>query len=292
MGASCRSITDTDKIEPQFNFFIKIIPDKTNSTFTIEDSGIGITKNEPLINLGTTAKSGIKPFMDAMAAGGGFSTVGQCGVGFFSALLAADTVWVVSRSNDDGLYIWELGAGGSFTAQKGTEMAHGIVKRGIKVSCYLKEDQSKILEARHLKELVQKHSEFIGFPIELHAGKSKEKEVTDSADGANEKKDVGEKEKEGVELKIEEAGEEKEKEAKKKKTKIVQQNTNLVRGEVKRGTKVICFLKENHSEFLQECRLTDLLKKHFEPFGCPTVLFFEKSQRRRRRSIKKRSKMT
>jgi len=52
------SITDPEKIESQPNFYIKIIPDKTNSTLTIEDSGIGMTKNELVNNLGTIAKSG------------------------------------------------------------------------------------------------------------------------------------------------------------------------------------------------------------------------------------------
>merc|ERR1712008_573940 len=123
-------------------------------------------------------------------------------------------VRVVSKNNDDEQYIWEPGAGGSFTVQKDTEMVHGEGKRGTKVICYLKEDQSEFLEERRLKDLVKKHSEFIGFPIELYVEKSKEKEVTDSEEEEEEKKD---EEKEGDEPKIEEVDEEKEKEAKKKK---------------------------------------------------------------------------
>ena len=90
-------------------------------------------------------------------------------------------------------YIWESGAGGSFTVQKDTELVHGEMKRGTKIICYLKEDQSEFLEERRLKDLVKKHSEFIGFPIELYVEKSKEKEVTDSEDEgeAEEKKDEG-----------------------------------------------------------------------------------------------------
>merc|ERR1712007_217683 len=97
-------------------------------------------------------------------------------------------VRVVSKHNDDEQYIWESGAGGSFTVQKDAEFVHGEVKRGTKVICYQKEDQSEFLEERRLKDLVKKHSEFIGFPIELDVEKSKEKEVTDSEDDEEEKK--------------------------------------------------------------------------------------------------------
>merc|ERR1712173_577368 len=92
---------------------------------------------------------------------------------------------------------------------------HGEVKRGTKVICYLKEDQSEFLEERRLKDLVKKHSEFIGFPIELYVEKSKEKEVTDSEEDEEEKK---QEEKEGDEPKIEEVDEKKKKKKKKKST--------------------------------------------------------------------------
>merc|ERR1712138_81854 len=142
------------------------------------------------------------------------------GVGFYSAYLVSDKVRVISKHNDDEQYVWESAAGGSFTLQKDTEMVHGEVKRGTKVICYLKEDQSEFLEERRLKDLVKKHSEFIGFPIELYVEKSKEKEVTDSEDDEEEKKDDDEG-KDGDEPKIEEVDEEEEQ--KKKKTKKVKE---------------------------------------------------------------------
>ena len=122
--------------------------------------------------------------------------IGQLGVGFYSAYLVSDKVRVVSKNNDDEQYVWESAAGGSFTVQKDTELVHGEVKRRTTIICYLKEDQSEFLEERRLKDLVKKHSEFIGFPIELYVEKSKEKEVTDSED-EEEKKDEEGKEGDG-----------------------------------------------------------------------------------------------
>merc|ERR1719285_678120 len=145
-----------------------------------------------------------------MAAGGDISMIGQFGVGFYSAYLVSDKVRVINKNNDDEQYVWESAAGGSFTVQKDTEMVHGEVKRGTKIICYLKEDQSEFLEERRLKDLVKKHSEFIGFPIELYVEKSTEKDVTDSEAEEEEKKDDKKDAEEGDEPKIEEMDEEKE----------------------------------------------------------------------------------
>ena len=153
---------------------------------SIIDTGIGMTKDELIKNLGTIAQSGTKNFMEALTAGADISMIGQFGVGFYSSYLISNKVVVTSKNTDDEQYIWNSEAGGTFTIEK--DNSENKLKRGTRIDLYIKEDQKEFLEINKIKELVKKHNSYINYPISILVEKTIEEEVSDDEDISDDKK--------------------------------------------------------------------------------------------------------
>ncbi|KAG7668452.1 putative Heat shock protein 90-5, chloroplastic [Nannochloris sp. 'desiccata'] len=157
---------------------IRIKADKEARTIVIEDTGVGMTREELLSSLGTIARSGTAKFMEAVKDKADANLIGQFGVGFYSAFLVADRVVVQTKSNaDDKQWAWESTAGAH--SYKLREDSSADLPRGTRLTLHLKDDAVELADENKLSSLIKQYSEFISFPIKLWATKQTPKQVVD-----------------------------------------------------------------------------------------------------------------
>ncbi|MCC6527015.1 MAG: molecular chaperone HtpG [Polyangiaceae bacterium] len=163
-------LTDSDVADRGGEPCIRISIDKPNHTISIEDNGIGMTRDEVILNLGTIAHSGtaefLKKYAEAMKKGESeaASLIGQFGVGFYAAFMVANRVDVHTRSlrKDGEAVLWRSTGEGTFTVVPGDRETPGT-----RIVLHVKEDASEFLEDWRLEGVIKKYSDFVMFPIEL-----------------------------------------------------------------------------------------------------------------------------
>lgn len=168
---SFEMLTNRDVLDPDAELAIKITSDPTTGTLIISDTGVGMTSEELVENLGTIAHSGARAFMNAAKEGvkNISEIIGQFGVGFYSAFMVAEWIRVTSRSflPDTGAASWYCTGNDTYTVEPAQK-----IDRGTTVEIKLKQDAKEFAEENRLGEVIKKHSDFIAFPIYL--GETKE----------------------------------------------------------------------------------------------------------------------
>jgi molecular chaperone HtpG len=144
---------------------ITIEADKQGKTISIADTGIGMSRQELIDNLGTIARSGTRAFMESAKDGKtAFNLIGQFGIGFYSSFMVAEKVEVISKkAGEKETWRWSSGGAGSFTI----EPAGKGPARGTRIILHLKEDAQELLDHARLESIVRTYSDHIAHPIWL-----------------------------------------------------------------------------------------------------------------------------
>jgi TNF receptor-associated protein 1 len=160
-------LTEKEIYDDQLTLEINVTTDDKAKTITIQDFGIGMTRAELVENLGTIAHSGSKAFLKALGENGAKNAnlIGQFGVGFYSAFMVAKSVKVYThswRANEPG-HVWTSDGGGSYEVEE----AEGE-RRGAKIVIELKDDCADFAQDWKIKEILERYSAFVSFPINLN----------------------------------------------------------------------------------------------------------------------------
>lgn len=147
---------------------IKIVLDEKNNFFSIEDTGIGMTRDDLINNIGTIASSGTKEFLKKIAKEGkniSSELIGQFGVGFYAVFMVADTVSIETRYGigEAPAWRWTSSADGRFTIEEIDKK-----ERGTKIYFHFKKEAEEFAKETRIKEIISKYSNFVSFPIFLN----------------------------------------------------------------------------------------------------------------------------
>ncbi|HLP47969.1 MAG TPA: molecular chaperone HtpG [Candidatus Kapabacteria bacterium] len=171
------SLVNSDIEDKDLDLKIEITMDKDKKKFIIEDTGIGMTKEELVDNLGTIAHSGTVEFLKRLSEtenSDKANMIGQFGVGFYSSFMAADEIHVHTKSYKKGSkgYLWKSKGDNNYTIEE-----KGKKQRGTRIELFLKEDEKEFLEKYRIKSIIGTHSKFVPFPIYLESEKIDSKEA-------------------------------------------------------------------------------------------------------------------
>ncbi len=160
-------LTEKEIFDDRLGLEINVTTDDKAKTITLQDFGIGLTRVELIENLGTIAHSGSKAFLKTLSESGqkNASLIGQFGVGFYSAFMVAKNVKVYThswRAGEPG-QLWTSDGNGSYELEE----AEGQ-RRGAKIVIELKDDCTEFSQEWRVKEILERYSAFVSFPINLN----------------------------------------------------------------------------------------------------------------------------
>jgi len=148
---------------------IRLSTDKASRTLTLEDTGVGMTREEMVANLGCIARSGSKAFLNQMKEGGGTDPkdiIGQFGVGFYSAFMVADKIDVYSRAAGSPGHLWSSDGGGRYTLQEAAALAPGT-----RILLHLRREDAEFADETTVRDIIKKYSNFVGTDVLLNGEK-------------------------------------------------------------------------------------------------------------------------
>ena len=172
------AIANPALLEGQPDLAITITPDKEKKTLTITDTGIGMSEQELIDNLGTIARSGTQAFVEQVKSRqGDVQLIGQFGIGFYSGFIVASKVDVISRrAGSDQAFMWSSDGSGSFTVSP-----VGTAPRGTSIILHLRDDALEFLEDWKIESVVRTYSDHIAHPIMLAIGSETARQINSAS---------------------------------------------------------------------------------------------------------------